>query len=378
MGILPISSCLGDVEEMATYRKHHYVPRFYLRNFAATGGRSIHLFNIPSSHNVLNASLRNQCYSSHFYGDDPIIEHALAGIEGATATVIRDILMTKRLPTPRSVDHYTLMTFTMTQRARTQMSAVTTDAMTDGMLKAAYRGDPRIKDLDIEGLKIGFKNSVLLPLRVSARMVPVTFDLQLHLLVNHTETQFITSDNPVVLHNTHCQEITIRSCTGWGCAGLEVFLPLSPEVCLYAYDAAVYKVASRRSTVTLVSPRDVLQLNRLQWINALENVYYASNECSGIMARESAWAKPRRATEYIRIKEATAEDDENDRLIHAYTPGLNMRVGLSCSSVRRRQRNVPEDRRGKPRPAVQEYIERNAPPIPPGIGERRRTFRVIN
>ena len=25
-----MSSCLGDVEEMATYRKHHYVPRFYL------------------------------------------------------------------------------------------------------------------------------------------------------------------------------------------------------------------------------------------------------------------------------------------------------------------------------------------------------------
>ena len=75
---------------MSAYRKHHYVPRFYLRNFAATGGRNIHLFNIPLGRNILNASLRNQCYSARFYRDNPIIEHALAKIEGAAATVFRD------------------------------------------------------------------------------------------------------------------------------------------------------------------------------------------------------------------------------------------------------------------------------------------------
>ena len=209
-------------------------------------------------------------------------------------------------------------------------------------------------------------------------MVPVTFDLRLHLLVNDTENQFITSDNPVVLHNTHCQKITIRSCTGWGCAGLEVFLPLSPGACLYAYDATVYKIVSHYSQVTRVSTRDVLMLNRLQWLNALKNVYYAANERSAAMARESAWAKHRRPKEYIFVKEAVAEDDENDRLIHAYTPGLNIKLGLSFSSVRRRKRNVPEDRRWKGRPAAQKYIERNAPPIPPDFRARRRTFRATN
>ena len=148
---------------MASYRKHRYVPRFYLRKFAAIGGRSIHLFNVLSRRNVLNASLRNQCYSSRFYGDNPIIEHALAGIEGAASTVFHDILTTKRLPAPGSPDHYVLMAFTMIQRGRTRVSAVTTDAMTDKMLKTAYREDPRIKDLDLDGLQRVFKDSVLLP-----------------------------------------------------------------------------------------------------------------------------------------------------------------------------------------------------------------------
>ena len=375
---LAISRCPRDSKEMAAYRKHHYVPRFYLRNFSTTSGRSIHLFNIPSSRIVLNASLRNQCYSSRFYGDDPSVEHALAGIECAAATLIRDIIATQRLPSPGSDDHYTLMAFTMIQRGRTQVSAATMDAMTDGMLKAAFREDPRMKDLTLEELRLGVEDSVLLPLRVSARMIPVSLDLRLHLLVNHTTTQFITSDNPVVLYNTHCQEITIRSCTGWGCSGLEVFLPLSPEICLYAFDNAVYKVASRRRQVTRVALRDVLQLNRLQWLNAQNNVYYAGNDCSGIFERESAWAKPRRATKYIQVKEAVAEDDGNDRLIHAYSPGLNMTLRLNCSTVRRRQRNMPEDRRGAPRPTAEEHIVRNAPPSPPNIRARSRTFRVVN
>ena len=325
---------------------------------------------------MLNASLRNQCYSLRFYGDDPTIEHALAGIEGATATVIREILATKRLPSHGSEDHYTLMAFTMTQRARTQVAAATTDAMTDGILKIAYREDPRIKDL--QGFRIGFEKSVLLPLRVSAHMIPVSLDLRLHLLVNYTETQFITSDNPVVLYNTHCEKITIGSHTGWGCSGLEVFLPLSPEICLYAFDDAVYKVANRLRRVTRVLPRDVLQINRLQWVNALENVYYASNKCSSIIAKESSWAKPRRTTEYVRIKEAVAEDDENHRLVHAYTPTMNMTLGLSCSTVRRRQRNVPEDFRGVLRPVAQQYIVQHAPPQPLDPRERERIFRVIN
>lgn len=361
---------------MAPHRKHHYVPRFYLKNFSTARGKSIHLFNLPSNHNVLNASLRNQCYSSHFYGDDPRIEHALAGIEDAAAGVIRDIIVTKRLPSHRSSDHLTLMEFTMIQRARTQMSADTADAMIDGVLKVAYRDAPNIEDPDLDGFRIGYENPVLLPLRVAARTIPVSLDLQLHLLVNRTNTQFITSDNPVVLYNTHCKEITIRGCTGWGCSGLEVFLPLSPEICLYAYDKVVYKVSNRLRRVTSVSSRDVLQLNRLQWMNALENVYYASNECSSIMEKECAWANPKRAKEYVQIREEVAEDNERDSLIHTYAPGLNMTLELSCSTVRRRHRNMPEHLRGMPRRAVQQYLRQSSPMMPRDLGGRRRTFRV--
>ena len=81
-------------------------------------------------------------------------------------------------------------------------------------------------------------------------------------------------------------------------------------------------------------------------------------------APRTMWSGPEESygrAEYIAIKEAVAEDDENDRLVHAFTPGLNVKLALSCSTVRRSQRNVPEDRRGTPRPAIQNYMERHAP-----------------
>ena len=363
---------------MPTHRRNHYVPRFYLKNFATSGGRRIHLSNIPSGRNVLNASLRDQCYGSRFYGKDPNIEHGLADLEEATAAVIRDVLGTKRLPKRGSEDHCTLMAFTVTQHNRTQMSAATTDAMTDGMLKTAYRDDPRFKDFDFEKHNFQFENSVLLPLTVAAGIYPLTLDLHLRLLVNHTATQFITSDNPVVLHNTHCQDVRTRGCIGWGCAGLEVFLPLSPEVSLYAYDAAVYKVANRWSQVCRVTPRDTRDLNRLQWLNALQNVFYAADEYSTLTESENGWAKTRRPTAYTGINEAVAEDDENVRLIHTFKPGLNVKLAWSFSIIRRHQRNVPEDRRGAPRQATQNDMDRHGPTIPSGIGTRVRTFRTID
>ena len=99
-------------------------------------------------HHVLNASLRNQCYSSRFYGDDPSIEHALAGIEGAAATVIRDILATKRLPTPGSDDHWTaLMRAAQLRAAASEMLKFLRDfAMWSRWYETADRRDRSLDD----------------------------------------------------------------------------------------------------------------------------------------------------------------------------------------------------------------------------------------
>ena len=70
-------------------KKHHFVPKFYLTNFSPTAGRSINIYNIPSDRNIINGSLKNQCYVNRFYGENSRVEYALSLIEGAAARLIR-------------------------------------------------------------------------------------------------------------------------------------------------------------------------------------------------------------------------------------------------------------------------------------------------
>src|SRR6476660_7461177 len=95
---------------MPANKKHHFVPRFYLRRFSPDG-KSINLYNIPSRRRILHANLRNQCYRDYFYGKLPVIENAVAGIEAEAAEVFRKIDQFQSLPPPFSTDHITLLTY---------------------------------------------------------------------------------------------------------------------------------------------------------------------------------------------------------------------------------------------------------------------------
>jgi len=66
---------------VAENKKHHYVPLFYLKRFSPDG-KSINLYNLRSTRTIYKAKLKNQCYSDYFYGKEPDIEHALAGLDG--------------------------------------------------------------------------------------------------------------------------------------------------------------------------------------------------------------------------------------------------------------------------------------------------------
>jgi len=58
---------------MAELNRHHFVPQYYLRNFAVdcgpTGPRRIGLFNIPRGLFVRSASIKAQAKRRKLYGD---------------------------------------------------------------------------------------------------------------------------------------------------------------------------------------------------------------------------------------------------------------------------------------------------------------------
>lgn len=185
-------------------KKHHYVPKFFLRNFS-DDRKSIGIYNIPSRRVIPNGNLDNQCYRDYFYGKQPAIEHALGGIEGAAAEVIKRCLLEKETCPPRlSPDHIVLSHFLVLQASRTTYEAEAVNEATDKFFKTVYRDQIG----DVSNCAIGYQEPVLLQLKLASEVVPIVYDLQLKLLRNETPISFVASDHPVVRHNQYYEKNT--------------------------------------------------------------------------------------------------------------------------------------------------------------------------
>ncbi|MEG6586067.1 DUF4238 domain-containing protein [Dendrosporobacter sp. 1207_IL3150] len=90
---------------MSQPRRHHYIPQMYLAGFTSDGTKDGQLYTID-----LKQSKRWKCrpngianirdfYRIDISDQDPfVIEHGFAEIEGAIATVLKDIFKTRKLP----------------------------------------------------------------------------------------------------------------------------------------------------------------------------------------------------------------------------------------------------------------------------------------
>lgn len=135
--------------------RHHFVPRFYLKNFASLP-RRINVYNLKTGQAIRDGDLRHQCHRPHFYGETDEVEDSLSVIEGVVATKIRRIIEARRPPRPGGVDHSNLLLFLALQEART---VGTTDRLLESsgkivsLLKGGYENidEERLATVRLEG-----------------------------------------------------------------------------------------------------------------------------------------------------------------------------------------------------------------------------------
>lgn len=262
---------------MAEHKKHHFVPRFYLKLFSGNG-RSINLFNIPSQRSVINGGLKNQCYRDYFYGKDLQTEKALSVIEGEMSRILNAVRSDCALPNGKSEDRLTFLLHVLMQHTRTAYSIDAYDEQTDKLMK--YLMAPKIKEMNltaeqVANIKITHKDSARFALGIATPHYPLLIDLDWKILRATDAHAFITSDNPVVYYNQFFSFRKLGSNTGLGSKGLQIFFPVSPKHLVVLYDGKVYGVGSKKCNIVDVSDaRDMEQLNRLQIVSALENIYF--------------------------------------------------------------------------------------------------------
>jgi len=265
---------------VAEKKKQHYVPQFYLRNFSWGKDRlPIKLFNIQRGDHFTAGNLKGQCYEDYLYGKDLVIENMFGTLEGRVVPIVDQIVGSGEPPVRYSADHDALLTFVIFQYGRTKHAGEATDEQVDKIVKAMLSKDERIDPEHLETVRIGLKNPFALTLKAISQGLPVSHDLRIKIAVNRTPIRFVTSDHPVVFYNQYGEERVIRSNTGLASKGLQIFYPVSPYHMVVLYDDAIYKMGARKArSVDVTSVADVQQLNDLQWLNALENIYFDNTQ----------------------------------------------------------------------------------------------------
>ncbi len=107
----------------------------------------------------------------------------------------------------------------------------------------------------------------------------ISDDLNIKLLINQTNTPFVTSYNPLVEYNQFLEERPVLGPTrGYAALGIQLFLPLDAKKMIQFYDGLNYKVGDKkRDHIVLTDFKTVDQLNLLQILNA-DRMIYGNNQ----------------------------------------------------------------------------------------------------
>ena len=326
---------------MVAKRKHHFVPKFYLKAFESEP-RRIHLYNLHASRFVENASLRDQCYRRRFYGHNDVLEDSLMKLENYIAPILRSIVTKDRIPSFGSEEYLLLLSFIAMQLLRTPTSAVKVNRVVDKMMKQAHSGGASPSDTDVEAMRFGFDDPVLMSLSLLPMMLEAISDLRAHLVVSPSDT-FITSDNPALRYNQYCEDIRHMGTTGAWRRGIQIFAPLSPRHQLVLYDSTTYSVefTGRIFGKSRAIQSDIESLNKMQLISAAENVYFSNRQQLQDIYRLLPCMEQLRISDPTVVQEYGQDDNPNASLIHAYERIADITLNLTFLSIKGRAARVP-------------------------------------
>lgn len=274
---------------MAENKKHHYIPKFYLKLFSINKSDSyIKIFVKPTSKIITSGDITNQGYKKYFYGKDSRIEKEFSKIEDKASKIFSEIIKMKTLPKPQVEDYETLWLFTFLQESRTKFSADELNEMIYQTFKTIFKDDRRLED-EIDRMKSVYENPVLVKIDSLINTISVTRDLRCKLIINRTKKPFVTSDNPIILYNQFLEKRKHQygKC-GLASKGLQVFYPISPELAITYYDEKVYKIGFRKRNYAETSDeKDIESLNILQFLNS-DKVIYSNEKASNFYLKTLA------------------------------------------------------------------------------------------
>ena len=212
------------------------------------------------------------------------------------------------------------------------------------------------------------------------QMIPCWMEMQTlsaKLLRAQNGNYFITSDNPVVVLNQFCVGADpLQRFVGFSRSGFQLLMPISPNLCLIAYDAKVYKVGSRRHRLVEISKPDVEIVNSLQVQSADKSLYFheprMQQKVQNLVARYENFRVPVR--DFLKT---IPGKDENEKLICMSNESVKLPMPWNFCCCRRHTNFKPGDRRDLGWTALADQLMKDIKQNPNGGNVFRRLEKIL-
>lgn len=258
-------ACLSIFDNMNRVKRQHFVPQFYLKYFIDAQS-NIHAFDIveqkqfaTTTANIANdRSFYDNKPLEEFIGVEQAIEHAFANTEALAAEFFRKLVSTLDTDSLSSLtrdDYRQLADFITTQERRTPEARRLMEEI------AKRTGQELVNDIQ-------FQQAYLLLHKDVLKVVEDWCDRYWIFWKNKTESNFYTSDHPVVRHWHKEQKFE------------ELFFPITPKYgvsILFRDD--LQQLAENRNVRELTEPEEVKKhYNFLMVTQCNRQVYSMDND----------------------------------------------------------------------------------------------------
>ena len=328
---------------MPQNKKQHYVPKLYFR-FFSKDDKNINLYNLKSRKLFVNVPFSPQCYEDYFYSKNPEIEKSNSQLEAKFKEIIDKVIKNRNLSDLTHQDYGYLLEFLLYQWGRTsqarfdskqQTKLIVDKVMKKMMLEDASLAKKGLTKEDIENVKITWPVDHEVRMLYCLAGIPLLSDLIPAILINNTKTDFLFSDNPVILHNTYFRDKEGIGATGFQSHGLQVFCPLNSKVSIMLYDKNCYQVPVQEGYVLQIgNEQDVDAINKLQLYNCYQNIYFSDENQSGyVRILHTSVGDPKKGEHKVEFLPFHKGDGKTSKVAHFYTTGIEYKLKLSFVKI---------------------------------------------
>ena len=265
---------------MEEYKWQHFVPQFYFKYFS-TDSENIRGYNLKSKKHY-NSPIVSQSAKNYFYSDNIEIEKSFSPIEAKFNEVLKKIIENDDFRVLTAYEYMEMLRFISFQSSRTEKAKKLADDFVDKFFESAIKPlmksnkelMSKISEEDIDKVKLVYPGAFFQEIVYSLESGILLTDLVPAVIVNKTDQDFIFSDHPVVFYNLIYRDPQ-HSFEGNQSPGLFIFCPISPKKCLFLFDPVYYSVnLNDKNTFELTDPDDIFSINKLQFHNSFESIYY--------------------------------------------------------------------------------------------------------